>query len=331
MIFGHKRIFFTVLYRNPESKANTPEFDNFLEKLEKVYLKIKDEKPYAMFFAGDFNAHSQAWYPDGDTNAEGVLLDNMFSDLTLTLLISEPTHFFHDDCKPSCIGLIVTDQPNIVLDSGVCPSLDPTVKHQITFCKINFKIPPLPKYVRKIWHFNRARTDLIRRAISEFPWHDNLNRYSNPNCQVGLFNKCILNIMSNFVPNETKAVCPQEPRWINRNIKNLLRHQNKIYKRYKKNGYKNEDKVIIDRLRKDCFEAIKNAKENHLRNLGKKLADPTTGQKTYWKILNIFLNKRKVPRIPPLFVQDKFITNCNEKALIFNIFFCFAMHTTFER
>ena len=56
-------------------------------------------------------------------------------------MISEPTHFMRDTCKPSCIDLIVTDQPNIVLDSGVRDSLDDTVKHKIIFCKINFKIP----------------------------------------------------------------------------------------------------------------------------------------------------------------------------------------------
>ena len=110
------------------------------------------------------------WYPDGDTNAEGVLLDKLFSDLDLSQLISEPTHFFRDDCKPSCIALVVTDQPNIVLNSAVRPSPDPTVKHQIAFCKINFKVPPLPKYGRKIWHFNRANVDLVRRAMSQFPW-----------------------------------------------------------------------------------------------------------------------------------------------------------------
>ena len=32
--FGHKKIFFTVLYRNPKSKANSPEFISFLEKFE---------------------------------------------------------------------------------------------------------------------------------------------------------------------------------------------------------------------------------------------------------------------------------------------------------
>ena len=127
--------------------------------------------------------------------------------------------------------------------------------------------------------------------------------------------------MSNFVPNEVKTVCPREPEWLNTNIKKLIRNQNKIFKRYKKNGYKNEDKVVVDRLRNECHEAIKNAKEKYLRDLGAKLADQTTGQKTYWKILNKFLNKCKVPRIPPLFVQDKFITNCKEKASIFNNFF----------
>ena len=138
----------------------------------------------------------------------------MFSDLNLTQIITEPTHFFRDDCKPSCIGLIVTDQPNLVLNSGVRPSLDPTVKHQITFCKINFKIPPLPKYVRKIWHFNRANVDLITRAISEFQWEANLSRYRNPSDQVDLLNKSIPNIMSNFVPNKVKTVCPRDPEWL---------------------------------------------------------------------------------------------------------------------
>ena len=55
--------------------------------------------------------------------------------------------------------------------------------------------------------------------------------------------------MSNFVSNEFKTVCPREPEWLKRNAKNLLRKQNNIYKKYKINGYKDEDKVIVDRLR----------------------------------------------------------------------------------
>ena len=74
-------------------------------------------------------------------------------------------------------------------------------------------------------------------------------------------------------------------------------------------------------MKTECCVAIQHAKEKHLKELGTKLANPTTGPKVYWKILNKFLNKCKVSRIPPLFVQDKFITNCKEKASIFNDFF----------
>ena len=122
LIFGHKHIFFTVLYRNPKDKKDSVEFVSFLKNLENLHGKIKNQKPYAMFFTGDFNAHSQTWYPEGDTNPEGVELDNLFSDLNLTQLISEPTHFMRDTCQPTCIDLIATDQPNLVLNSGVCDS-----------------------------------------------------------------------------------------------------------------------------------------------------------------------------------------------------------------
>ena len=138
MIFGHKHIFFTVLYRNPRNRVNSEEFNAFLENFQNLHEQIKNLKPYAMFFTGDFNAHSQAWYPEGDTNLEGVEFNNLFSDLNLTQMISEPTHFMRDTCKSTCIDLVITDQPNLVLDSGVRDSLDSTVKHKIVLCKIKF-------------------------------------------------------------------------------------------------------------------------------------------------------------------------------------------------
>ena len=269
LIFGHKHIFFTVLYRNPMNKANSDEFNTFIESLENLNAKIKNLKPYAMFFTGDFNAHSHTWYPEGDTNPEGVALDNLFTDLNLTQIISEPTHFMRDTCRPTCIDLVITDQPNLVLDCGVRDSLDITVKHKIIFCKINFKIPPPPKYSRKIWHFNRAHELSIRQAVSMYPWGENLGTL-NPNRQVDILNQTILNIMSNFVPNEVKTVCPREPKWMNRHIKTLSRKRNKVFKRYKLNGYKIEDKNLVDRLRTEYQEAVVNAKENYLKNLGSK-------------------------------------------------------------
>ena len=58
LTFGRKKIFFTVLYRNPSMTANTSGFNSFLENFETLHSKIKTLKAYAMFFTGDFNGWS---------------------------------------------------------------------------------------------------------------------------------------------------------------------------------------------------------------------------------------------------------------------------------
>ena len=274
-----------------------------------------------MYFAGDINGHTQAWYPEGDTNAEGMKLEELFSNLGLHQVINEPTHFFRDDCVPSCIDIILTNQPNLIMSCGVRPSLDPTVKHQITFCKLNFKIPPPPKYLRKIWHYGRAQSEHIKKSISEFPWLEQLKNLPNPSHQVSLLNNTILNIMSNFVPNEEKIFRPSDPPWFNKNIRSALKKHNKLYKKFVKSGSLPEDKLAWENSKLEISSTILQSKETYLKEQGEKLADPSTSSKTYWKILNGFLNKCKVPRIPPLFFEGNFFTNCKEKATIFNDYF----------
>ena len=158
--FGRKKIFFTVIYRSPSSDRSSPQFQTFLLDFQNLYLKIKAENPFAAFFTGDFNAHSEFWWPEGDTTPEGSEIDDLLSKLGLSQLISEPTNFEHHK-HPSCIDLIITDQPNLILDDGTRPSLDHYCHHQIIYGKINFRIPPPPPYDRKIWHFHRANSAAI--------------------------------------------------------------------------------------------------------------------------------------------------------------------------
>ena len=101
----------------------------------------------------------------------------------------------------------------------------------------------------------------------------------------------------------------------------MLKKQNRIYKNYKKNGFKEDDKAYLEQYRKECSDAIEKSRQKYLFNLGDKLADNRTGQKTYWKIINKLLNKCKIPRIPPLLIADKFVTCCKQKAVLFNDFF----------
>ena len=49
-------------------------------------------------------------------------------------LINEPTNF-EPNKSPSCIDLIFSTQPDLVVESGVHPSLFNTCHHQIIFAK----------------------------------------------------------------------------------------------------------------------------------------------------------------------------------------------------
>ena len=74
--FGRKNIFFTVLYRSPANTNGSPEFEIFLQNFNELYTKIKSENPFAVFFTGDFNGHSEQWWPNGNSTPEGTKIED---------------------------------------------------------------------------------------------------------------------------------------------------------------------------------------------------------------------------------------------------------------
>ena len=67
--------------------------------------------------------------------------------------------------------------------------------------------------------------------------------------------------------------------------------------------------------------SIEESKEKCYTKWSSRLADSLTSPKTYWSILKTFLNNKKNPSIPPLFHENKFITDFKEKTELFNYFF----------
>ena len=63
--------------------------------------------------------------------------------------------------------------------------------------------------------------------------------------------------------------------------------------------------------------------------MASKLQNTNKTSKCYWSLLKIFLNKKKIPLIPPLFhsnhrystVINRFISDFKQKAKLFNDFF----------
>ena len=52
-----------------------------------------------------------------------------------------------------------------------------------------------------------------------------------------------------------------------------------------------------------------------------KLMNTQKNRKVYWSLSKIFLNDKKIPIIYPLFYENYFVTDFNEKTQLFNIFF----------
>ena len=55
--------------------------------------------------------------------------------------------------------------------------------------------------------------------------------------------------------------------------------------------------------------------------MASKLTNVQRNSKTYCSLLNRFLNNKKIPLIPSLFHENKFVTDFKEKAELFNSFF----------
>ena len=83
----------------------------------------------------DFKAKYNNWCKNNITFHEGSMVDAVTSNYQLYQLFQEPTHT--RNLSSSCIDLIFTSQPNLVMESGVYSSLHPSCHHQIIFAKFN--------------------------------------------------------------------------------------------------------------------------------------------------------------------------------------------------
>ena len=189
--------------------------------------KLIKKNPFLTVALGDFNAKSQIWSKNDKTSYEWPKLDILTCSHELHQLINEPTHLL--DSSSSCIDLTFTSQINLVMESGVQPSLHPNFHHQLVFAKFNLSIYYPPPYARTVWYYNRANADLIRRAIDLFDWDKTL-RTDDVDKQV--FSDIFMNIMQNFVSNDTVICDDRDPPWMNKEIKQLTEQKKQFYKRF---------------------------------------------------------------------------------------------------
>ena len=67
--------------------------------------------------------------------------------------------------------------------------------------------------------------------------------------------------------------------------------------------------MMIETLITEINDLITSTKDLYYNNLVKRLNNPLLQAKTYWSILKTFYSDKKIPIIPPLLIDDKFVTD----------------------
>ena len=87
-----------------------------------------------------------------------------------------------------------------------------------------------------------------------------------------------------------------------------------------KKGFVNDRSSLekFSSLQNTLSSLIKTSKQEYFSKIAKKLSDPSISSKIYWSVLKCFLTGKKVPYIPPIFHENKFVTNFREKTELFH-------------
>ena len=113
-MIGGKLCSFVSLYCSPNQSQD--DFESFANNLELNIDAVTANNPFLTAVLGDFNIKSNLWFKGDKTSYEGSKIDAITSQFGLQL-INEPTHLVAD--SSSCIHLIFTSQPNLVMGSKV--------------------------------------------------------------------------------------------------------------------------------------------------------------------------------------------------------------------
>ena len=131
---------------------------------------------------------------------------------------------------------------------------------------------------------------------------------------VSLFNRTIKNILYNFISHETIASDDKDPPWINSSIRRLLQDKNEAYKCFERRNSNSLYFEYFQFLQNLLGVSIEASKERYYSRLCKKLMESSTSPKKYSSVLKSFHNNKKITCIPPIFHENRFLTNFKEKA-----------------
>ena len=307
LTINKKKILFGVFYRPPDSGAEA--WDLISQSIENAINTGIDK----IIITGDLNENL--------LNERNNKLNTILQQNGLSQAITDPTFFC--ELSSSLLDIISTNDPESLLYTEVGENiLEANIRYHCPVSGIlNISKPPNKFFSRKIWNYNNGNVDQYRTDLEVVDWDTILSK-NDINDIVSEITETILNVAEKNIPRKTVKIRSQDPPWMTSNIKKLIRRRKRFHKKAKIKDT-TESWERFRKARNECVNTIKLAKATLLKKQTENLEKPDISVRNWWKILsNLSGRPPKCSNYPPLFIHDNYIEDDQEKANVFNMFFC---------
>ena len=180
---------------------------------------------------------------------------SLCEQFSLVQIINDPTHY--TEHSHSLIDIILTNNVNHLVLSGVGdPFLNQDMRyHCPIFGIFNFRKCKRKSYLRHTWSYDRGDYTLLRQKATETIWENLYDLDVNKHAQK--ITDHITHISKTCIPNRQTRIRPDEPVWINSNIKRYIRKRKRAYKKAKGSNnnhlwqkFRHLRNTVIDMIRK---------------------------------------------------------------------------------
>ena len=159
-----------------------------------------------------------------------------------------------------------------------------------------------------------------RQELSSTNWHSLFLGLNTSEMSL-VFTDVLLNICSRHISNKIITCNDKDAPWITPQVKSTIRRSSRVYRKWVQRGRVPGERDKVSEVQNSTNKLFNEANRTYYENLGNKLSDPDTGPNHFWTAFKRISNKKKQTNIPPIFENNCYVTNFQQKAQIFNDYF----------
>ena len=275
-----KKVSLSTLYR-----VGTLGLPNLTEVKQHLIKVFKDKKYKNNFIVGDFDLDTVNWQNYTATSNVQTSYLNLFLDLGLTQIISEPTH----KCG-NILDLLLTDSPLLVTNQKIhSPGAFIKSDHSPISFTLSSLIARRKAITRKIFNFKKANWKTLNNDLKRVDWHYLL---SSEEAHTGweLFKNKFLILCDKHIPKITIKESFQPP-WYDSEVFKLNKKKENFRKKFKETNSQNHY-LKYSSLRKD----LKNLVKAKMRSNFDDELSPNTITKKFWSYVKSSSKSHTLPQ-----------------------------------